>query len=68
MITLSAGWEGSGLGTMHQGIQEPIKGGDVRDKTDKYKVQTWLPSYQVSVVALKLHVLLYTFVFLIVMH
>lgn len=31
------GWEGTGLGARHQGIQEPIKGGDVRDKQDKYK-------------------------------
>ena len=34
-----AGWEGAGLGTEEQGIQEPIKGGEVRDKQDKYKVQ-----------------------------
>ncbi len=32
------GWEGAGLGATEQGIQEPIKGGDVRDKIDKYKV------------------------------
>ena len=32
------GWEGTGLGARQQGIQEPIKGGDVRDKQDKYKV------------------------------
>lgn len=36
---LVAGWEGAGLGTEEQGIQEPIKGGEVRDKQDKYKVQ-----------------------------
>ena len=35
---LYIGWEGTGLGARHQGIQEPIKGGDVRDKQDKYKV------------------------------
>ena len=32
------GWEGAGLGSAEQGMQEPIKGGDVRDKMDKYKV------------------------------
>jgi hypothetical protein len=32
------GWEGAGLGAEEQGIQEPVKGGDVRDKMDKYKV------------------------------
>ena len=32
------GWEGAGLGVEEQGIQEPIKGGEVRDKVDKYKV------------------------------
>ena len=33
------GWEGSGLGAQRQGIEEPIKGGEVRDKLDKYKVR-----------------------------
>ena len=32
------GWEGAGLGAEEQGIQEPVKGGEVRDKLDKYKV------------------------------
>ncbi len=32
------GWEGAGLGMAEQGIQEPVKGGEVRDKVDKYKV------------------------------
>ena len=33
------GWEdGAGLGLQEQGIQEPIKAGEVRDKKDKYKV------------------------------
>ena len=32
------GWEGAGLGAEEQGIQEPVKGGEVRDKVDKYKV------------------------------
>ena len=27
-----------GLGAREQGIQEPIRGGEVRDKNDKYKV------------------------------
>lgn len=32
------GWSGSGgLGAKEQGIQDPIKGGDVRDKWDQYK-------------------------------
>lgn len=31
------GWEGAGLGSLQQGIQEPIKGGEVRGKADKYK-------------------------------
>ena len=34
---LSLGWEGSGLGSEQQGIKEPIKGGQVRSKQDKYK-------------------------------
>lgn len=35
---LYAGWSGSGgLGAKEQGIQDPIKGGDVRDKWDQYK-------------------------------
>lgn len=37
------GWEeGVGLGLREQGIQEPIRGGEVRDKNDKYKVSTAL--------------------------
>lgn len=33
-----AGWSGSGgLGAKEQGIQDPIKGADVRDKWDQYK-------------------------------
>lgn len=36
-VSLS-GWSGSGgLGVKEQGIQDPIKGGDVRDKWDQYK-------------------------------
>ena len=34
---LLPGWEGAGLGNEEQGIQEPIKGGQVRSKADKYK-------------------------------
>lgn len=37
-LCLFSGWEGAGLGFQEQGIQEPIKGGEVRDKQDKYKV------------------------------
>lgn len=34
----AAGWSGSGgLGAKEQGIQDPIKGGDIRDKWDQYK-------------------------------
>jgi calcium homeostasis ER protein len=32
------GWEGAGLGASEQGIQEPVKGGDIRGDVDKYKV------------------------------
>ena len=40
-VCVCAGWEeGAGLGAREQGIQEPIKGGEVRDKNDKYKVST----------------------------
>ncbi len=36
------GWEeGAGLGLQAQGIQEPIKAADVRDKQDKYKVSEY---------------------------
>lgn len=31
------GWQGGGLGTDEQGREEPIDGGDVRDKSDQYK-------------------------------
>ncbi len=36
------GWEGAGLGATEQGIQEPIRGGDVRENSEKYKVYTWI--------------------------
>lgn len=37
-LVLAAGWSGSGgLGAKEQGIQDPIKGGDIRDKWDQYK-------------------------------
>ena len=45
----NTGWEeGLGLGAREQGIQEPIKGGEVRDKNDKYKVrqETHLPRHR----------------------
>ena len=32
------GWEGAGLGKAEQGIQDPIKQGEIRDKQDMYKV------------------------------
>ena len=31
------GWEEVGLGAAEQGIQDPIKGGEVQSKGDKYK-------------------------------
>lgn len=35
---LAVGWSGTGgLGAKEQGIQDPIKGGDIRDKWDQYK-------------------------------
>lgn len=37
-VCLAVGWSGSGgLGAKEQGIQDPIKGGDIRDKWDQYK-------------------------------
>uniref|UniRef100_A0A3Q3W9F6 Uncharacterized protein n=1 Tax=Mola mola TaxID=94237 RepID=A0A3Q3W9F6_MOLML len=38
IICYPVGWSGSGgLGAKEQGIQDPIKGGDIRDKWDQYK-------------------------------
>lgn len=35
---MKMGWSGSGgLGAKEQGIQDPIKGGEIRDKWDQYK-------------------------------
>ncbi|KAF7639861.1 hypothetical protein Mgra_00000781 [Meloidogyne graminicola] len=31
------GWEGKGLGTKEQGIEEPVSGGEVRDKTEQFR-------------------------------
>ncbi|KAL1116523.1 hypothetical protein AAG570_004995 [Ranatra chinensis] len=31
------GWGGAGLGAKEQGIEAPISGGDIRDRTDQYK-------------------------------
>ena len=42
------GWEGAGLGKAEQGIQDPIKQGDIRDKQDMYKVSN--VEYYVTVV------------------
>lgn len=37
-VFMCLGWSGAGgLGANEQGIQDPIKGGDVRDKWDQYK-------------------------------
>ncbi|XP_037554063.1 calcium homeostasis endoplasmic reticulum protein isoform X2 [Nematolebias whitei] len=37
-LLMKMGWSGTGgLGAKEQGIQDPIKGGDVRDKWDQYK-------------------------------
>lgn len=38
VVLSTLGWSGSGgLGAKEQGIQDPIKGGDIRDKWDQYK-------------------------------
>jgi len=34
------GLEGAGLGAAEQGIQDPIKGGEVRSQSEKYKVSS----------------------------
>lgn len=44
------GWEGAGLGKAEQGIQDPIKQGDIRDKQDMYKVSH--AGYYITVVLL----------------
>ncbi|RZF45440.1 hypothetical protein LSTR_LSTR014151, partial [Laodelphax striatellus] len=31
------GWGGAGLGAKEQGIEQPISGGEIRDRTDQYK-------------------------------
>ena len=31
------GWGGAGLGASEQGIAEPIKGGEIRDRNDMYR-------------------------------
>uniref|UniRef100_A0A8C5FYN3 Calcium homeostasis endoplasmic reticulum protein n=1 Tax=Gouania willdenowi TaxID=441366 RepID=A0A8C5FYN3_GOUWI len=37
-LLMKMGWSGSGgLGAKEQGIEDPIKGGDIRDKWDQYK-------------------------------
>uniref|UniRef100_A0A0E9WFD3 G-patch domain-containing protein n=3 Tax=Anguilla anguilla TaxID=7936 RepID=A0A0E9WFD3_ANGAN len=37
-MLMKMGWSGcGGLGAKEQGIQDPIKGGDIRDKWDQYK-------------------------------
>uniref|UniRef100_A0AAQ4RYX7 Calcium homeostasis endoplasmic reticulum protein n=1 Tax=Gasterosteus aculeatus aculeatus TaxID=481459 RepID=A0AAQ4RYX7_GASAC len=37
-LLMKMGWSGSGgLGAKEQGIQDPIKGGDIRDKWDQFK-------------------------------
>lgn len=37
-MLMKMGWSGSGgLGAKEQGIQDPIKGGDIRDRWDQYK-------------------------------
>ena len=34
--TSPVGWEGAGLGSREQGIREPIKGGEARDKSNQF--------------------------------
>lgn len=61
-MLMKMGWSGAGtgLGTKNQGIDQPISGGEVRDRKDLYKVSTWplisqrnlhvsVPSFRVSV-------------------
>ena len=36
LLLLLLGWEGAGLGARGQGIQEPIEGGEARDKTNQF--------------------------------
>nr|CAD7428188.1 unnamed protein product [Timema monikensis] len=36
-ILCKMGWSGAGLGAKEQGIEQPISGGEVRDRTDMYK-------------------------------
>lgn len=45
MIFLHVGWEGAGLGKSEQGIQDPIKQGEVRDKQDMFKVLSFSNSF-----------------------
>lgn len=40
------GWEGAGLGKSEQGIQDPIKQGEVRDKHDMFKVRCYIKFIQ----------------------
>lgn len=40
-LFLFLGWSGAGLGKSQQGIHNPISGGEVRDKFDKFKVCAW---------------------------
>ena len=35
-FTVVLGWEGAGLGSKEQGIQAPIKGGEVRNKAEQF--------------------------------
>ena len=35
-IFVFLGWEGAGLGSKEQGIQAPIKGGEVRNKAEQF--------------------------------
>lgn len=38
LCTCPPGWSGcGGLGAKEQGIQDPIRGGDIRDKWDQFK-------------------------------
>lgn len=39
------GWGGKGLGREERGIQEPIKGGEIREKSDMFKVKHSLSSF-----------------------
>ena len=49
VFSLRLGWEGAGLGRSQQGIYDPISGGEVRDKFDKFKVRDTIYRFNRSI-------------------